>query len=60
MAGDQVASMEGDVRRDEETSGTRSGYGSEVDPDGRIPAVKFLNLETGLSNIGSFKLELAA
>lgn len=52
--------MEVDEQKEEATSGTRSGYGNNVDPDGRIPAVKFLNLENGVSNIGSFKLELAA
>ena len=52
VAGDQVASMEGDVRRDEETSGTRSGYEKEVDlRDGYRLSTSKLRVKRRSSNI---------
>jgi hypothetical protein len=49
--------MEVDERKEEETSGTRSGYGNDVDPRKRIPAVELLNLGNGASNIANLELE---
>jgi hypothetical protein len=49
--------MEVDERKEGETSGTRSGYGSDVDPRKRIPAIKLLNLGNGASNIANVELE---